>query len=209
MKFIYIIFNFNFSMLRILSFSRKIPLKFGTNKLFKPEFRLWNNIEHFKSRRIYTSYKAYMNQTAQNNIPPLYYYENPISWLRKKIQFSILKHKWDPEFSEEEFKRGAKQALVATSEALHEKDFEKFEFYSNSKLALFFKFSSFLWSDVLLYCLPLSLENIQLVVPTRIFFENLNTKPKPTCNIDMWYVCAKPIDEKLYLLIEIAIRSCC
>lgn len=42
-------------------------------------------------------------------LPKFIYLQNPVTWIMNKLDFRMLKTAWDPEFDEEEFKRGAKQ----------------------------------------------------------------------------------------------------
>lgn len=50
--------------------------------------------------------------------------QGPLGWLAKKVQSFLLKTYFDQDFDEEEFLRGAKQALVVTSEIIAEKRFD-------------------------------------------------------------------------------------
>lgn len=60
--------------------------------------------------------------------------QGPLGWLSKKIHMVLLKAYFDPEFDEKEFIRGAKQALVVTSEIIAEKRFEDMDKICPSKL---------------------------------------------------------------------------
>ncbi|XP_031557724.1 uncharacterized protein LOC116294297 [Actinia tenebrosa] len=50
--------------------------------------------------------------------------QGPFGWLSKKLHMVLLKAFFDPGFNEEEFLRGAKQALIVTSEILAERRFQ-------------------------------------------------------------------------------------
>jgi len=50
--------------------------------------------------------------------------QGPLGWLSKKIHLFLLKAYFDQEFDEDEFLRGAKQALVVTSEIIADKRFD-------------------------------------------------------------------------------------
>lgn len=50
--------------------------------------------------------------------------QGPFGWLSKKLHMVLLKAFFDPEFNEEEFLSGAKQALIVTSEIIADRRFQ-------------------------------------------------------------------------------------
>lgn len=51
----------------------------------------------------YLEYSTKQTET----VPQLVYFTNPFTLLMTKFQFALLKFTWDPDFNEDEFKRGA------------------------------------------------------------------------------------------------------
>lgn len=79
-----------FKIQRLISKGRK----FGIKSLFQCRNQL---------------FRRYLSQTHDRRLPNIYYLQSPYNWLRCKYRFQLLKHAWDLEFCEREFKRGATQ----------------------------------------------------------------------------------------------------
>lgn len=76
-------------------------------------FNLQNSDQDFKSFSTGTllqKNRSNNGYTHQKQVPTLLYIQNPITWLINKIDFKMLKNAWDPDFDENEFKRGTIQA---------------------------------------------------------------------------------------------------
>ncbi|CAH2107419.1 unnamed protein product [Euphydryas editha] len=54
----------------------------------------------------------------KKRIPKLILLQNPFTWIMIKIDFSILRRIWDPEFQEREFKFGTRQAISRVTQLI-------------------------------------------------------------------------------------------
>lgn len=54
------------------------------------------------------------NKKNKKRVPKLILIQNPLTWLMIKIDFSVLRNIWDPEFHEKDFKFGSKQVYLPT-----------------------------------------------------------------------------------------------
>lgn len=52
------------------------------------------------------------NEPRKKRVPRLILIQNPLTWLMIKIDFSVLRHIWDPTFAETDFKFGTKQVNI-------------------------------------------------------------------------------------------------
>lgn len=76
----------------------------------KSKLHLCLSSKQFIRRGFHTSNCRLRRQEEDDDdVPPVYYFQNPFTWMRNRMQFGRLRNTWDPEFSEEEFVRGAKQ----------------------------------------------------------------------------------------------------
>jgi hypothetical protein len=56
--------------------------------------------------------------------PKLLYVQHPWTWLKIKYQFATLKHRWDPDFRECDFKVGSKAAVSVMTNLVRSQDVE-------------------------------------------------------------------------------------
>lgn len=61
------------------------------------------------SRNFFWRHNDDSPKKRKKRIPKLILVQNPLTWLMIKIDFSVLRHLWDPSFEEKEFKFGTKQ----------------------------------------------------------------------------------------------------
>lgn len=121
------LFTSKMAALVVRSLLRKNILKLNYSSLF------CRNTRVLKRRSVYPScsiiskrlYASESHGDGQQKVQVgTIFTQGPFGWLSKKINLFLLKAYFDPEFDENEFLRGARQALVVTSEIIAEKRFD-------------------------------------------------------------------------------------
>ncbi|CAH1390178.1 unnamed protein product [Nezara viridula] len=111
-------------------------------------------------------------------LPKLLYIQNPVVWLSNKIDFRFLRYSWDPSFSEEEFSRGARQAISTVTQMVSKNMFESMKpLLTKNALLNLRRDVEILWADEVRRNIGLKPEDVQLIIPRKIYLRS-STEPK-------------------------------
>uniref|UniRef100_A0A170XSL8 Uncharacterized protein n=1 Tax=Triatoma infestans TaxID=30076 RepID=A0A170XSL8_TRIIF len=116
-------------------------------------------------------------------LPRLLYMQNPMVWLTNKLDFRYLKN-WDPNFSETEFTRGARQAVSTITELLSKNMFDSLKpLLTKSALLNLRKDVEILWADEVRRNIALTPGDVRLIIPRKLHFRNISDRK--FCDIDI------------------------
>ncbi|XP_073982522.1 m-AAA protease-interacting protein 1, mitochondrial-like isoform X2 [Rhodnius prolixus] len=116
-------------------------------------------------------------------LPRLLYMQNPVVWLANKLDFRYLKN-WDPNFSESEFTRGARQAVSTITDLLSKNMFDALKpLLTNGALLSLRKDVEILWADEVRRNIALTPDDVRLLIPRKLHFRNISENK--FCDIDM------------------------
>lgn len=111
-------------------------------------------------------------------LPKLLYIQNPVVWLSNKIDFRFLRYSWDPTFSEDEFSRGARQAISTVTQMVSKNMFESMRpLLTKNALLNLRRDVEILWADEVRRNIGLKPEDVQLIIPRKIYLRS-STEPK-------------------------------
>ncbi|XP_063599863.1 m-AAA protease-interacting protein 1, mitochondrial-like isoform X2 [Penaeus indicus] len=109
------------------------------------------------------------------------YIPNPLKWLNNRIEIANLKRDFDPNFSEEDFKVGAKQGVCTVSELIHKREWGDLTGLVTQKVID--KLRKTKWTTDQIHNLVLSPDHVQVVQLNNI---NLQTiVDRKYCDIDV------------------------
>ncbi|XP_014280900.1 m-AAA protease-interacting protein 1, mitochondrial isoform X1 [Halyomorpha halys] len=152
-------------------------------------------------------------------LPKLLYIQNPVVWLSNKIDFRFLRYSWDSNFSEEEFSRGARQAISTVTQMVSKNMFESLKpLLTKNALLNLRRDVEILWADEVRRNIGLKPEDVQLIIPRKIYLRSsaepklLNRGNKPAfltlitpvktvsdkrlCDIDVLFIGMKWLEEQ-------------
>ncbi|XP_052738614.1 m-AAA protease-interacting protein 1, mitochondrial [Bicyclus anynana] len=126
----------------------------------------------------------------KRRIPKLILVQNPFTWLMTKVDFCVLRHVWDPEFKEKEFKFGSKQAIARVTEAISGGQFHELNglLTKAARLSLLRDIERN-WSDKQRELLALNRNDIQISSPRKVYF--IKIADKKFCDVDMAFLALK------------------
>lgn len=154
-------------------------------------------------------------------LPKLLYIQNPVVWLSNKIDFRFLRYSWDSNFSEEEFSRGARQAISTVTQMVSKNMFESLKpLLTKNALLNLRRDVEILWADEVRRNIGLKPEDVQLIIPRKIYLRSsaepklLNRGNKPAfltlitpvktvsdkrlCDIDVLFIGMKWLEEQAF-----------
>ncbi|CAH1390179.1 unnamed protein product [Nezara viridula] len=130
-------------------------------------------------------------------LPKLLYIQNPVVWLSNKIDFRFLRYSWDPSFSEEEFSRGARQAISTVTQMVSKNMFESMKpLLTKNALLNLRRDVEILWADEVRRNIGLKPEDVQLIIPRKIYLRS--STDKRLCDIDVLFIGMKWLEEHAF-----------
>ncbi|XP_014280903.1 m-AAA protease-interacting protein 1, mitochondrial isoform X2 [Halyomorpha halys] len=128
-------------------------------------------------------------------LPKLLYIQNPVVWLSNKIDFRFLRYSWDSNFSEEEFSRGARQAISTVTQMVSKNMFESLKpLLTKNALLNLRRDVEILWADEVRRNIGLKPEDVQLIIPRKIYLRS--SADKRLCDIDVLFIGMKWLEEQ-------------
>ncbi|XP_032511251.2 m-AAA protease-interacting protein 1, mitochondrial [Danaus plexippus] len=126
----------------------------------------------------------------KRRIPKLILIQNPFSWLMVKIDFSVLRHVWDPSFKEKEFKFATKQAISRITEVISHGQLDELNglLTKAARLSLLRELD-LNWGEKQRRLLALKKEDIQISSPRKVYF--IRIADKKFCDVDMAFLALK------------------
>ncbi|XP_042863356.1 m-AAA protease-interacting protein 1, mitochondrial-like isoform X1 [Penaeus japonicus] len=104
-------------------------------------------------------------QSSDRDPPPskmkVMYIPNPFKWLNNRMDIANLKRDFDPNFNEEDFKVGAKQAVCTVTELVHKREWGDLKGLITQKMID--KLRKTKWTADQIHNLVLSPDNVQVV----------------------------------------------
>ncbi|XP_045764646.1 m-AAA protease-interacting protein 1, mitochondrial isoform X2 [Maniola jurtina] len=129
-------------------------------------------------------------QKRKRRIPKLILVQNPLTWLKTKIDFTVLRYVWDPTFEEKEFKFGAKQAIARVTEVISGGQFHELNgLLTKAARASLLREIDRNWSDKQRVLLALKRDDIQISSPRKVYF--IKIADKKFCDVDMAFLALK------------------
>lgn len=130
-------------------------------------------------------------------LPKLLYIQNPVVWLSNKIDFRFLRYSWDPTFSEDEFSRGARQAISTVTQMVSKNMFESMRpLLTKNALLNLRRDVEILWADEVRRNIGLKPEDVQLIIPRKIYLRS--STDKKLCDIDVLFIGMKWLEEQAF-----------
>ncbi|XP_075233728.1 m-AAA protease-interacting protein 1, mitochondrial-like isoform X2 [Lycorma delicatula] len=124
-------------------------------------------------------------------------FPNPVLWAKMKWRFRKLNYFWDPEFSEEEFIRGAKQAVVTITHLISENKFDELQgLLTKEALQKLRQEVTLTWPEILKQHIALDHNNIKAITPINIRMMANMKNEKRFCDVDILYIALKRIMHK-------------
>lgn len=109
------------------------------------------------------------------------YIPNPLKWLNNRIEIANLKRDFDPNFSEEDFKVGAKQAVCTVTELIHKREWGDLTGLVTQKVMD--KLRKTKWTTDQIHNLVLSPDHVQVVQLNNINLQVI--VDRKYCDIDV------------------------
>ncbi|CAH2236984.1 jg9477 [Pararge aegeria aegeria] len=126
----------------------------------------------------------------KRRIPKLILVQNPLTWLMIKIDFSVLRHVWDPTFEEKEFKLGTKQAISRVTEVISGGQLHELNgLLTKAARQSLLREIDRNWSDKQRVLLALNRDDIQISSPRKVYF--IRIADKKFCDVDMAFLALK------------------
>ncbi|XP_071442410.1 m-AAA protease-interacting protein 1, mitochondrial-like [Hetaerina americana] len=136
------------------------------------------------------------------------YIQNPVRWLVNKLDFSMLRRAWDPNFRENEFKNGAKQAVSSITHLMSSNNFEDLEgLLTSPAINQLRREVETKWSDVQRRNFCLNKDDIKVALPQRVRFQRIDERR--FCDVDMLFLALKQSEyegKNATIFMEIKVR---
>jgi len=163
------------------------------------------NVPNTEPRKHFHSAIIHSEARKERLMPTVYYYQNPLHWL--KIKWKLMKLKrWDKEFNEEDFKRGTRQAISSVTNIVSAEHFDDLNNLLTPFALMKLRRDVLVhWNDDMIRNVNVGLSDIKLAVPTRVHFPQIPLHPQ-VCDIDMWYMAMKWRDYDILLIMDFVAR---
>ncbi|XP_073951378.1 m-AAA protease-interacting protein 1, mitochondrial-like isoform X1 [Choristoneura fumiferana] len=126
----------------------------------------------------------------KKRVPRLILIQNPLTWLMIKIDFSVLRHIWDPTFAETDFKFGTKQAISRVTNVISDGQFSELNgLLTKAARASLKRELDRNWSERQRALLSLQRDDIQICSPRKVYF--IRIADKKYCDVDMAFLALK------------------
>ncbi|XP_054258674.1 uncharacterized protein LOC128983415 [Macrosteles quadrilineatus] len=165
-------------------------------------------LQNVSARRQLHTTQIPWRDTHNRTFPMVYYYQNPLDWLKIKWQLLKLK-KWDRDFNENDFFVGSTYAISSVTHKIRLESYNELEgLLTPIALSKLKRDILVLWNDDILRNIALKLTDIKLAVPTKVQLRSVPLSPAKLCDIDMWYMAMKWQDPSntALLIIDVVAR---
>ncbi|KAJ8732104.1 hypothetical protein PYW08_014834 [Mythimna loreyi] len=152
--------------------------------------RVKSSLSFVKSFQKSFSWRRKSEAPRKRRVPKLILLQNPLTWLMIKIDFSVLRNIWDPLFVEKEFKYGTKQAISRVTHVISKNQLKDLQglLTKPARLSLMRELDRN-WGDKQRSLLALSLDDIQISSPRKVYF--IRIADKKYCDVDMAFLALK------------------
>ncbi|XP_014242812.1 uncharacterized protein LOC106662888 [Cimex lectularius] len=135
------------------------------------------------------------NPDPARELPKLLYIQNPIVWASNKLDFRYLRTSWDPQFTEHDFTKGARQAVSRITQLVSKNMFDALKplLTKNAMLNLR-RDVEILWADEVRRNIGLEPEDVQLIIPRKLHFRS--NGEKKFCDIDVVFIGLKFLETR-------------
>ncbi|XP_050342320.1 m-AAA protease-interacting protein 1, mitochondrial-like isoform X2 [Nymphalis io] len=127
---------------------------------------------------------------GKKRIPKLILLQNPFTWIMIKIDFSVLRRVWDPEFQENEFKFGTRQAISRVTQVISEGQYGELNgLLTKAARSSLVRELDRNWSEKQRSLIALKSDDIQISSPRKVYFIKIGDKR--FCDVDMAFLALK------------------